>query len=80
MEWLKKHGDTITIIVAVVGAIAFSHYQLGNVHNQLVVIQGQISENQATLSEFIRGHEKAHLYIYGDIEDETPVDNGSADE
>lgn len=39
---LKKHGDTITIIVAVVGAIAFSHYQLGNVHNQLENIHNQL--------------------------------------
>ena len=35
MERLKKHGDTITIVVAVVGTIAFSQYQLGNAYNQI---------------------------------------------
>ena len=72
MEWLKKHGDTITIVLAVAAAIMYSQYQLGGVYGRLITMQDQVSKNQATLAEFIRGHEKAHEYIYGD-----PPESGS---
>ncbi|MCY4033369.1 MAG: hypothetical protein OXF19_05000 [Hyphomicrobiales bacterium] len=73
---LKEHGQiiaiissTIVLILVILGAVGYSN-------NQLITMQAQVSENQARLAEFIRGHENAHLYIYGDIENETDTDAG----
>ena len=46
---------------------------------QIRIMQIQVSKNQATLAEFIRGHENAHLYIYGDIEGGRNADIGSGE-
>ena len=78
MERLKRHGNTIVIVVAVIGAIAFSQYRLGNVYNQLIAMQGQVSKNQAALDAFIQAYIREHDYLFG--ENETPADEGSADE
>ncbi|MCY4039227.1 MAG: hypothetical protein OXF09_07195 [Hyphomicrobiales bacterium] len=78
---LKEHGQiiaiissTIVLILVILGAFGYSNYQL---QAQLITMQAQVSENQARLAEFIRGHENAHLYIYSDIENEPDTDAGS---
>ena len=53
--------------------------QSASVQGQIRTMQIQVSKNQATLAEFIRGHENAHLYITGDIEDGRNADIGSGE-